>query len=142
MLLCETVYANRAAAAHSNARQLVDRYNMVRRRGEAASSGVGRVKAYEKEVLQNLAIWLSTGANYESPEAIHAAFLKSLVRSSYPFVPIGHVHTLRDCAVQPEDQIHLVEPALYPLGIQFCKWMWEKRPRATRRESAASRAIR
>ena len=64
--------------------------------------------------LQNLAIWLSTGANYESPEAIHSAFLESL----------------------PEEHSALIPPEFYPLGIQFCKWMWEKRPRHTRRELA------
>jgi hypothetical protein len=53
----------KGAAARSNARQLVDRYNMFRRKGAAASAGVGRVKAYEKEVLQNIAIWLSTGGD-------------------------------------------------------------------------------
>lgn len=102
--------SQKGAAAHSNARQLVDRYNMFRRRGDAAGAGVGRVKAYEKEVLQNLAIWLSTGANYESPEAIHSAFLESL----------------------PEEHSALIPPEFYPLGIQFCKFMWEKRPRHTR----------
>eukprot|EP01048_Picozoa_sp_COSAG05_P024131 COSAG05_NODE_5534_length_1149_cov_1.107619_2_plen_222_part_01 len=100
----------KGASAHSNARQLVDRYNMKRRKGEAANAGVGRVKAYEKEVLQNLAIWLSYGSNYESAEALHAAFIASL---------------------RPE-VAHLVPPQFYPLGLAFCQWMYDKRPQKTR----------
>ena len=100
----------KAAATHSNARQLVDRYNMHRRGGHAAKGGVGRVKAYEKEVLQNLAMWLATGANYNSHVELHDAFLASM----------------------SEEELKYVPKEMHALGLTFCKYMFEKRPRATK----------
>jgi superfamily II DNA/RNA helicase/peptidoglycan hydrolase-like protein with peptidoglycan-binding domain len=100
----------KAASTHSNARQLVDRYNMHRRGGHAAKGGVGRVKAYEKEVLQNLAMWLATGANYNSHIEMHDAFLASMT----------------------EEELLLIPKEMHALGLTFCKYMFEKRPRATK----------
>ena len=100
----------KAASTHANARQLVDRYNMHRRGGHAAKGGVGRVKAYEKEVLQNLAMWLATGANYTSHIEMHDAFLKSM---------------------SPEESA-LIPPQMHALGLTFCKYMFDKRPRKTK----------
>ena len=100
----------KAVSTHSNARQLVDRYNMHRRGGHAAKGGVGRVKAYEKEVLQNMVMWLACGANYNTHEEVHDAFLKSL----------------------SEEELALITPEMHALGLTFCKYMHEKRPRATR----------
>ena len=60
--------AQRGAAAQSSARHVVDRYNKFRREGKISAEGGGRVKAYEKEVLQNLAIWLARGASHFSAE--------------------------------------------------------------------------
>ena len=61
---------------------------------------------------KDTALFRCAGANYESPEKMHEAFLANMT----------------------EDQKAMVPAAFYPMGILFCKWMWEKRPRHTRRE--------
>ena len=67
-------------------------------------------KAYEKEVLQNLAMWLSTGANYNSHVELHDAFLASMT----------------------EEELQYIPKEMHALGLTFCKYMFDKRPRATR----------
>lgn len=101
--------AQRGAAAQSSARHVVDRYNKFRREGKISAEGGGRVKAYEKEVLQNLAIWLARGASHFSAEDMHAAFLKQLDPLQQEKIPVE----------------------LHALGLEYCKFMYEKRPQNT-----------
>eukprot|EP01051_Picozoa_sp_SAG22_P011861 SAG22_NODE_1180_length_5238_cov_2.463125_6_plen_162_part_00 len=84
-----------------------------------ASEGGGRVKAWEKEVLQNLAIWLRCGANYNSYHELHDAFIAGMDPAARALVP----------------------EAMYPLGKAFCKFMWEQRPQQTRKQIQNTRGV-